>query len=67
MENDGEINILLIDDRLENLLVLEAIIENEGYNVIKANSGEEALQSLRKYDFAAILLDIQMPGIGEFD
>lgn len=66
MINDGNINILLVDDRPENLLALEAIIEHQDYNLIKAFSGEEALKCLLKYEFAAILLDVQMPGIDGF-
>lgn len=62
MSNE-KINILLVDDRPENLLALEAIIEKDEYQLIKAYSGEEALKYLLKYDFAAILLDVQMPGI----
>jgi len=63
---NGMINILLVDDRSENLLALEAIIEQKDYNLIKAHSGEEALKYLLKHDFAAILLDVQMPGIDGF-
>lgn len=66
MNQDNRINILLVDDRPENLLALEAIIERDEYNLIKAFSGEEALKYLLKYDFAVILLDVQMPGMDGF-
>ncbi|WP_054956884.1 response regulator [Paenibacillus dakarensis] len=57
------IHILLVDDRPENLLALEAVLDSEQYSLVKATSGEEALRSLLKYDFAVIVLDVQMPGM----
>jgi diguanylate cyclase (GGDEF)-like protein/PAS domain S-box-containing protein len=63
MVNEDRVNLLLVDDRPENLLALEAIIERDDYHLIKASSGEEALVQLMKVDFATILLDVQMPGM----
>lgn len=54
-------NILLVDDRPENLIALEAILEPLGENLVKATSGVDALRQLLKHDFAVILLDAQMP------
>jgi PAS domain S-box-containing protein len=59
--------ILLVDDRPENLLALEAILEPLGQLVIRANSGEEALRFVLLHDFAVILLDVQMPGLNGFE
>ncbi|WP_145051647.1 response regulator [Paenibacillus xylanexedens] len=57
------IHILLVDDRPENLLALEAVLESERYKLVKATSGEEALRCLLKDEFAVIVLDVQMPGM----
>ncbi|MDF9843054.1 MULTISPECIES: response regulator [unclassified Paenibacillus] len=57
------VHILLVDDRPENLLALEAVLESQHYKLVKANSGEEALRSLLRYEFAVIVLDVQMPGM----
>ncbi|MRN56975.1 response regulator [Paenibacillus monticola] len=55
------VHILLVDDRPENLLALEAVLDNPQYKLIKAISGEEALRCLMRYEFAVIVLDVQMP------
>jgi PAS domain S-box-containing protein len=59
--------ILLVDDHEENLLALEAILEPTGYRLVRARSGDEALKALLREEFAAILLDVQMPGIDGFE
>jgi PAS domain S-box-containing protein len=62
-----QVEILMVDDRAENLLALEAILEPLGQKLVKAHSGEEALRKLLQHDVAVILLDVQMPGMNGFD
>ena len=64
---DDRVNILLVDDRAENLLALEAILEPLGERTVRAHSGDEALKYLLIDDFAVILLDVQMPGLNGFE
>jgi PAS domain S-box-containing protein len=61
------VEILIVDDRPENLLALEAILEPLGQSLVRAHSGDEALRLLLTHDFAMILLDVQMPGIDGFE
>jgi signal transduction histidine kinase len=61
------IRILLVDDQAENLLVLEAMLGDQQYHLIKADSGEAALRCLLSYDCAVIVLDVQMPGMDGFE
>ncbi|GFE83757.1 hybrid sensor histidine kinase/response regulator [Steroidobacter agaridevorans] len=56
-------NILLVDDERANLDALEAVLEGLGQNLITASRGEQALKCVLEYDFAVILLDVQMPGM----
>ena len=57
------VNILMVDDQRANLLALEAVLESLGQNLVRANSGEEALRQIIQMDFAVILMDVMMPGM----
>ena len=59
--------VLLVDDREENLLALEAVLEPTGCRLVSARSGDDALRALLRDDFAVILLDVQMPGLDGFE
>src|SRR5262249_28445851 len=60
----SRVKILLVDDQRDSLLALEAILEHLGQHLVKAPPGPEALRLLLDEDFALILLDVQMPGMG---
>lgn len=66
-EENQKTNILMVDDRPENLLALEAVLTNPEYNLLGVTSGEEALKWVLKESFAVILLDVQMPGLNGFE
>ena len=61
------IKILIVDDRPENLLALQAALSDCGYKVIEANSGSEALEHVKHHDFACVLMDVQMPFMDGFE
>jgi signal transduction histidine kinase len=58
---------LLVDDLEENLLSLEALLRRDGLVLLKARSGDEALELLLRYDVALALVDVQMPGLNGFE
>jgi PAS domain S-box-containing protein len=67
MQMAEAVDILLVDDRDDNLLVLEAILSSPQYRLVRARSGPEALRKIDEREFALILLDVQMPGMDGFE
>jgi signal transduction histidine kinase/response regulator RpfG family c-di-GMP phosphodiesterase len=64
---EEKVSILIVDDRPDKLLAYETILDELHENVVRANSGKEALRCLLKQDFAVILLDVNMPGMDGFE
>ena len=63
----ARVKILVVDDQPENLLAAEAVLESLGQEVVRAQSGREALRHLLADDFAVILLDVMMPEMDGFE
>jgi signal transduction histidine kinase len=64
----SDIKILVVDDREDNLFSIEAILEKDNYEIVKANSGRAALKILlHRHDFSLILMDVQMPDMNGFE
>ena len=64
---DGRVNILIVDDEPANLKVLEAILDDPGYRLVRASSANEALLALVAEDFGLLILDIRMPDMSGFE
>lgn len=69
MEKSDEktMNILLVDDRDENILVMEELLELQSRNFLRASSGNEALKLALQNEIDLIILDVQMPGMDGFE
>ncbi len=67
MSNENKINILIVDDRPENLISLDNLLKEDDVVIYKAQSGIEALELLLKHGFALALLDVQMPEMNGFE
>ena len=64
----NDVKILVVDDREDNLFSIEAILEKDKYDIVKANSGRAALKILlQQHDFSLILMDVQMPDLSGFE
>lgn len=63
----AKIKILVVDDKQENLIAMEAAFYDSGYELFNAISGKEALELAKKHQFACILLDVQMPIMNGFE
>src|SRR5687768_14993197 len=68
MKKSLKVKILLVDDRENNLLSMESILWKDGYDIVRASSGREALKILLKdFDFTLILMDVEMPELNGFE
>jgi signal transduction histidine kinase len=67
MSTHDKVNILMVDDQPAKLLSYEVILADLGENLLKANSGTEALDRLLKHDVAVVLMDVSMPDLDGFE
>lgn len=65
--NDNIANVLVVDDHVENLVAIEAILASPRYNICAVNSGAKALKQIMQQEFALILMDVQMPDLDGFE
>lgn len=67
MQRENAVNVLIVDDREENLVALEALLADLEVHPVRALCGNEALRLVLKHDFALVLLDVQMPEMDGFE
>ncbi len=67
MSSNEKTDVLLVDDKLENLVALEGILDDPKLRLHKATSGNEALSMILEHDFALVLMDVQMPEMDGFE
>ena len=67
LNGTDQIKILLVDDRKDNLLALDALIRRDDLEIFKANSGTQALEFMFSHEIAIALIDVQMPGMSGFE
>jgi PAS domain S-box-containing protein len=63
----GPINILIVDDEPKNLTVLETVLDDPDYRLVRAESADQALHALVVEEFALLILDIRLPGMNGFE
>ena len=64
---DAVINVLIVDDEPRNLTVLEAVLSDPQFRLVRATSADEALLALARNDFSVLILDVWMPGMTGFE
>ncbi|MEV0590979.1 response regulator [Nonomuraea cavernae] len=62
-----QVKILLVDDKEENLIALDAVLRPLQQRLFKARSGQDAMKLMLRHDFAVVLLDVLMPGMDGFE
>src|SRR6201997_4909929 len=67
MSAEGKVSILLVDDQPARLLTYESVLNGNGWNLVSARSGLEALDKLMRQEFAVVLLDVSMPDMDGFE
>ncbi len=67
VSEQARVNILIVDDEPKNLAVLESVLDDPGYRLVRATSGDAALLALMAEEFAVLVLDVRMPGMTGFE